>query len=119
MLTIVPTTSPRQPGREVEARIRAHLAALEASIDQVVCDSAALAQAIVESRRDLRVPVHTGQAALLRLQRIQERTVASSSDSFRIHKDLAAIGQELMICDDPTDFKNTGLDENEPTVAAA
>ena len=119
MLTIVPTVSPQHLGPEVEARIRALLAALEGSIDQVIHIGAALTQAIVESRRDLRVPVHTGQSALLRLQRLQERMVASSSDSFRLHKDLAAIGQELMICDDPTDFKNTGLDETAPAVAAA
>lgn len=119
MLTIVPAVSPDQLGAEVEARIRADLAALEGSIDQVIHHAASLAQAIVQSRRDLRVPVHTGQGALMRLQRIQERMVASSSDSFRIHKELAAIGQELMICDDPTDFKNIGLDEADPAVAAA
>ena len=119
MLTIVPTLSLQQLGAEVAARIRTDLATLEASIDQVIHSSASLAQAIVESRRDLKVPVHTGQGSLLRLQRIQERMVASSTDSFRVHKDLAAIGQELMICDDPTDFKNTGVDETEPAVAAA
>ena len=119
MLTIVPATSSQQLGPEVEARIRALLAALEGSIDQVIHNGAALTQAIVESRRDLRVPVHTGQSSLMRLQRLHERMVASSTDSFRIHKDLAAIGQTLMICDDPTDFKNSGLDESEPAVAAA
>ena len=119
MLTVVPTIPHEVLGVAAEARIRTELAALEAAIDQVIGGAAALAKAIVETRRDLRLPVHTGQAALMRLQRLQQRTVASSSDSFRIHKELAEIGKTLMICDDPTDFKNTGLDEINPIIAAA
>ena len=102
MLSVVPSPSKHSIRVLAAARLRSHLAALEAALDQSIAAAAALAQAIVEARRDSGVPVHTGQSALMRLQRVQDRLVDASSDTFRVHDEAAQIGKTLMVLEDPT-----------------
>lgn len=101
MLTIVPTAN--QDTDQLHAdRVRTDLGALEAAIDSALVAAAKLTQSLVTARRDSNVAVHTGQVALMRLQRAQSHLVAGSSDVFRVHDEMARIGQELGMLDDPT-----------------
>lgn len=118
MLAVV-TANPGVPAPvEAAARIRDDLSTLEASLDQAMAAAAALAQSMIEARRISGVPVHTGQIALIRLQRAQAQLVAASSDTFRVHDELARLSKMLMIPDDPT--PNSGLlAEDEPLRSVA
>lgn len=107
MLTLVNSPSAVSVPITATARIADNLALLEASLDQAMAAAASLTQAMIDARRDSGVPVHTGQIALIRLQRAQAQLVAASSDTFRVHDELARIAKTLMVMDDPT--KASGL----------
>ena len=120
VVTNIPLSNSQAASAMVESasRIRKDLSVLEASLDQAIAAAATLAKSMIEARRDSGVPVHTGQQALIRLQRAQAHLVGASTDTFRVHDDLARIGQSLMMLDDPT--PNSGLlNEDEPLRAVA
>lgn len=123
MLAIVPVPSANAASRQsiraaAAARIAGDLAALEASLDQSIGRAAALARSMLDARCDTGVPVHTGQTALIRLQRAQAQLVAASSDTFRVHDELARLAKTLMIMDDPTGPSGL-LADDEPLAAVA
>ena len=117
MLAIVAANS-AAPAQVAATRIAADLSALEARVDQAIAAAAALAQSMIEGRRDSGVAVHTGQVALMRLQRAQASLVAASSDTFRVHDELAKLARTMMVMEDPT--PSSGLlayDEPQPVAA--
>ena len=118
MLNVVPPVSKHSVRVLAAARIRSDLSALEAALDQSMTAAAGLAQTIIEARRDSGVPVHTGQTALMRLRRVQDRLVDASTDTFRVHDEAAQIGKTLMILEDPTNPSGL-LDHDEANMVAA
>lgn len=118
MLKVV-STSPEIPAAvTAAARIRSDLSVLEATLDRALGEAARLTQTMIDARRDSGVPVHTGQVALMRLQRAQSQLVAASNDTFRVHDELAKLAKIMMISDDPT--PNSGLiDEDANLLTAA
>lgn len=118
MLASVPTSPRTAPTVEAAARIRDDLSTLEASLDQAIAAAAALTRSMIEARRVSGVPVHTGQTALIRLQRAQAELVAASSNIFRVHDELATLAKTLMITDDPTPISGL-LADDEPLRAVA
>lgn len=118
MLAIVPANPGVPAPVEAAARIRDDLSTLEGLLDQTMAAAAALAQSMIEARRASGLAVHTGQIALIRLQRVQAQLVGASSDTFRVHDELAKLGKALMILDDPTNPSGL-LTEDEPLRSAA
>lgn len=123
MLAIVPAPPANATSRQSDraaaaAKIAGDLAALEASLDESIGLAAALVRSMLDARCDTGVPVHTGQAALIRLQRAQSQLVAASSDTFRVHDELANLAKTLMIMDDPTNPSGL-LADDEPLAAVA
>lgn len=102
MLTIVPSNHQATAAEIGSAQIRADLAALESIVDAALVAAARLTQSMLTARQGSGVPIHTGQVALMRLQRAQAHLIAGSSDVFRVHDEMARIGQELGMLDDPT-----------------
>ena len=98
MLKIVPIAT----HASAADRLRTDLGALESAIDATLAAAAKLTQSMLTARRESDVPVHTGQIALMRLQRAQAHLIAGSSDVFRVHDEMARIGQEFGMLDDPT-----------------
>lgn len=118
MVAIVLPVSQQAVRLAAAARIRADLSNLEGALDVSIAAAAALAQSIIEARRDSGVPVHTGQVALMRLQRVQDRLVDASSDIFRVHDEAAQIGKALMILEDATWPSGLRADDDENLIAA-
>lgn len=120
MLTVVSPAPAKLPAvtETAAAKIAHEIGALEASIDRSIAHAAALAAAIVETRRDSGLPVHSGQVALMRLQRAQAQLVAASTDTFRVHDDLSRLAKTLMIWEDPTEASGL-LDDDRALDAVA
>ena len=117
MLAIV-AANKEAPAQVAASRIAADLSALEAMLDQAMSAAAVLAQSMIEGRRDSGVPVHTGQVALMRLQRAQASLVAASSDTFRVHDELSKLGKTMMVMEDPTPLSGLlAYDEPQPVAA--
>lgn len=118
MLAIVPALSADFEAATAVSRIRTDLSALEASLDLAMAAAASLAQAMIEARRNSGLPVHTGQTALVRLQRAQAQLVGASSDTFRVHDEMGKLGKTLMMLDDPTPISGLLGDDQNLNVAA-
>lgn len=117
MLAIVAANT-EAPAQAAATRIAADLSALEAFVDQAISAAAALVQSMIEGRRDSGVTVHTGQVALMRLQRAQASLVAASSDTFRVHDELAKLAKTMMVMEDPTPMSGLlAYDEPQPVAA--
>ena len=87
----------------VAARLRREVSTAEAAFDAALLASSAVQQTIITARAELKVPVHTGQQALLRMQRAQAQLLAAQNDLFRAHDELARLGRsmdETMITED-------------------
>ena len=117
MLAILPATSPDFDSATAVDRIRADLSILEASLDQAMTSAASLSQAMIEARRNSGLPVHTGQNALIRLQRAQAQLIGASSDTFRVHDEMGKLGKTLMMLDEPTPL--SGLLRDDQALHAA
>lgn len=98
-------------------RLRREVTVAEAAFDAALLASAAIQESIVVARRDLDVPVHTGQQALVRLQRAQAGLVAAQNDLFRVHDELARLGETMMPEEEYT--PPSGLAQVEPTLRDA
>ena len=91
------------------ARIARQLRDAEQATDQAIIKSAELMATLVRARAESGVIVHTGQKALIRLVRAQQALVDGSSDIFRVHDEMAGIGRELGIFDEPNSTPSSGL----------
>ena len=80
------------------ARLRREVTTAEAAFDAALLASSAIQQTIVTSRRELELPAHTGQQALIRLSRAVQGQITTANDIFRAHEELHRIAkQELMV----------------------
>ena len=95
----------------VSARLRREVGAAEAAFDTALLTSAAIQQTIILARAELDVPVHTGQQALLRMQRAQSNLIAAQNDLFRAHDELARLGESMVFEENYT--PPSGLDSEE------
>lgn len=77
-------------------RLRRELAAAEKTSDDLLLQLSAVQATIVTARNDTDVAVHTGQEALLRIQRAMSQAVAAQTDLFRAHEAIAKVGREVM-----------------------
>ena len=94
------------------ARLRREVTTAEAAFDAALIASSAIQQTIVTSRRELELPAHTGQQALIRMQRAQAQLVAAQNDLLRAHDELTRIGVTMMP-EEP--YKpSSGLSDDEP-----
>jgi hypothetical protein len=120
MLTIVSNAPSQQApvSKAAAKRIASNVAGLEAAIDQAMAFAAALTTDIVETRQKSGLAVHTGQLALIRLQRAQAQLVAASNDTFRAHDELSRLAKTLMIWEDPTEASGL-LDDDQALDAVA
>jgi hypothetical protein len=84
------------------ARLRREMSAAEAAFDTALLANSAVQQSILIARGELDVPVHTGQQAVIRLQRAQSQLVAAQNDLFRAHDELARLGQTMITEDEYT-----------------
>lgn len=117
MLAIVPAKANSPVPSEAAKRIRADISNLEASLDRAMAAAASLAQSMIDARGVSDLPVHTGQIALIRLQRAQAQLVGASSDTFRVHDELARLTRMLGIPDEPTVL--SGLHGDEASLRSA
>ena len=78
------------------ARLRREVAAADAAFDAALLASAAIQHTIVASRRELDVPAHCGQQALIRLQRSQAQLIAAQNDLLRTHDELTRVAVTMM-----------------------
>jgi hypothetical protein len=101
----------------VVARLRREVSNAESAFDAALLSSAAVQQTIIAARAELDVPVHTGQQALLRLQRAQAQLLAAQNDLFRAHDELARIGETMTGEEEYT--PPSGLDSDEPELRVA
>lgn len=99
------------------ARLRREVSAAEAAFDAALLASSAIQQTIVTARRDLDLPVHAGQQAMIRLQRAQAQLVAAQNDLFRVHDELARLGETMMPEEEYT--PPSGLSVDEPVLREA
>lgn len=105
----------------VAARLRREVTAAEATYDAALLASSAVQQTIIAARAELKIPVHTGQQALLRIQRAQAQLLAAQNELFRVHDELARIGKsmdETMITEDEYTPPSGLSDEPEQREAA-
>jgi hypothetical protein len=77
-------------------RLRRELALAEKTSDQLLLQISAVQATIVIARNDTDVAVHTGQEAMLRVQRAMSQALAAQTDLFRAHESLAKVGRETM-----------------------
>lgn len=82
------------------ARIRRQLADAEAKVDQAMVATSELMASLISARAAADVPPHTGQAALLKLAGAQRSLLEGSSNIFRVHDAVSAIGVEYGILDE-------------------
>ena len=99
------------------ARLRRDMSTAEAAFDTALLASSAVQQTILNARRELDVPVHAGQQALVRLQRAQAQLVAAQNDLFRVHDELARVGETMMPEEEYT--PESALSAGEPTLRDA
>ena len=108
-LTLAPAT----------ARIARQLRDAEQATDQAILKSAELMASLVRARTESGVVVHTGQRALIRLVRAQQSLVEGSSDIFRVHDEMAGIGRELGLFDEPNSTPKFAIEANDPIANVA
>lgn len=77
-------------------RLRRDLAAAEKASDELLLQLTAVQATIVNARNDTDVAVHTGQEALIRLQRATSQAVGAQTELFRAHEAIAKVGREVM-----------------------
>lgn len=75
-------------------RLRRHMPAAEASIDDALIAVSSLMASVVTARRETGVPARTGQATIHRLAKAQMSLIEASSDVLRVHGELVRIGRE-------------------------
>ena len=80
-------------------RLAREIPAAELAIDQALQATSAVLQTMLAARTAGDVPAHTGQVAITKLIQSQQALVSASSDFLRVHRELAALGRELMAAD--------------------
>ena len=100
------------------ARLARQVPEAEQAIDQALQATTAVLQTMLSARIEADVPPHTGQLALSKLMQSQQALIAASNDFMRVHRELAAIGQELMAADYGDCPPATGALENPAKQAA-
>lgn len=81
------------------ARLAREIPAAEQAIDEALAATSAVLQTMLAARVGGDVPAHTGQVALAKLIQSQQALVSASSDFMRVHRELAAVGREMMAAD--------------------
>lgn len=78
------------------ARLRRELAQVEKTSDDLLLQLNAVQSSILMGRQDTDVSVHTGQEALLRIQRAMAQAISAQTELFRAHEAIAKVGREVM-----------------------
>ncbi len=99
------------------ARLRREVAIAEAAFDTALLAGSAVQRTILTARRELDVPVHAGQQALIRLQRAQAQLLAGQNDLLRAHDELARLGVTMMPEEEYT--PESGLSSDAPELRDA
>lgn len=93
-------------------RLRRELTAAEKTSDDLLLQLTAIQASIITARNDTEVAAHTGQEALLRIQRSMSQAIAAQSDLFRAHDSLVKVGREVMGADEPYCPPSTGISDD-------
>lgn len=96
-------------------RIRRELAVAEKASDELLLKLTALQGTMIAARIDTEVAVHTGQEALLRLQKAMSKAIAAQTDLLRAHDSIAKVGREVMGGDEIYCPPSGGLGDDELT----
>jgi len=93
----------------------------EALTDESMIAFARLKQAMITARQNPAVEVHSGQAALMRLNQVEEHAMAMSTSLLRVHNELNKVARENMNQDPgPTNLPPEVLDlQPSPDTVAA
>jgi hypothetical protein len=92
-------------------RLRRDLAAAEKASDELLLHLASIQATMVTARMDNELPMETGQAAIMRLQRATSQAITAQTDLFRVHETLANMGREMMGGDEAYCPPRAGLDD--------
>lgn len=94
------------------ARLRREIPAAEAAVDEALLRTTEVIRTIISARREAGIPAHTGQDALLRLNKVQSSLLDAGSNFFRVHSQ--AVDAAVVYCggDEPT-CPPSGAVENE------
>ena len=95
------------------ARIARQLRDAETKTDAALLAATELMTTLIQARSNPAVAVHTGQRALHRLVRAQQSIIQGSSDIFRVHDEMSAIGREMCLLDESGSTPSSGLLEAE------
>ena len=77
------------------AEIKAYVREAESLIDELMSTSSKLRIKILQARANPAVAPHEGQAALLRLQKMENSILSGSNDLFRAHDHLSQIAVRM------------------------
>lgn len=81
------------------ARLAREVPTAELAIDQALQATTAVLQTLLAARTGGDVPAHAGQIAIAKLIPSQQALVSASSDFLRVHRELSALGREMMAAD--------------------
>ncbi len=84
------------------ARLRREIPAAEAALDEAMLRTTDVIRTIVAARRETGVPAHVGQAALLRLHKVQASLLDAGSNIFRAHDHAVDAARVYCGFDEPT-----------------
>lgn len=96
-------------------RLRRDIAAAERASDELLRHLASIQATMVTARIDNELPMSTGQAAIMRLQRATSQAITAQTDLFRVHETLSNMGREMMGGDEPYCPPAVGLDDTTPS----
>lgn len=95
------------------ATIQSALRQTEGAFDEALLEATSLMQAMIRARQNPAVPVHAGQAAILRLVRALDRTTQAQNDIFRVHDEMSRAGIEYGVFDEKNSTPPSGLGQSD------
>lgn len=81
-------------------RLAREVPSAELAIDAALLATTNVLQTMLSARSEGLVPAHAGQVALAKLIQSQKSLMEASNDFLRVHRELAALGREMMVSDD-------------------
>ena len=106
------------PVNAAAPRIASQLRNTEEHADAALAMVSELLSTLIHARANPEIPVHAGQKAIIRLTKAQQALVEASTEVFRAHDEIAQIGREMGLFDEPGLTKGSGLNESHSLRAA-